>query len=96
LNWSHDAIIEVVLALVLSIVAGGCDKEAAPKNAEVRPVRTVVVDPKSIDDDRQAVGEIKPRTDSDLGFRVTGKLISRPVDVGVSVKKIGDVLARLN
>jgi RND family efflux transporter MFP subunit len=85
----------MVFSLALSLVAGGCGKEAAPKPAEVRPVRTVVVDPKSIDDDRQAVGEIKPRTESDLGFRVTGKLISRPVDVGVSVKK-GDVLARLD
>jgi RND family efflux transporter MFP subunit len=83
------------LSLALALVAGGCGKEAAPKAPEVRPVRTVVVDPKSIDDDRQAVGEIKPRTESDLGFRVTGKLISRPVDVGVSVKK-GDVLARLD
>jgi RND family efflux transporter MFP subunit len=85
----------IALALALSFMAGGCGKEAAPKAPEVRPVRTVVVDPKSIDDDRQAVGEIKPRTESDLGFRVTGKLISRPVDVGVSVKK-GDVLARLD
>jgi RND family efflux transporter MFP subunit len=85
----------IAAALALSLVAGGCGKEAAPKAAEIRPVRTVVVDPKSIDDDRQAVGEIKPRTESDLGFRVTGKLISRPVDVGVSVKK-GDVLARLD
>jgi RND family efflux transporter MFP subunit len=85
----------LVLSPALSLTAGGCGKEAAPKAPEIRPVRTVVVDPKSIDDDRQAVGEIKPRTESDLGFRVTGKLISRPVDVGVSVKK-GDVLARLD
>ncbi len=85
----------MIVALALALAAGGCGKAAAPKAAEVRPVRTVVVVPRSIDDDRHAVGEIKPRTESDLGFRVTGKLISRPVDVGVSVKK-GDVLARLD
>lgn len=55
----------------------------------------MVVDPKPIDDDRQAVGEIKPRQESDLGFRVSGKMVSRAVDVGVSVKK-GGLLARLD
>jgi len=58
-------------------------------------VRTVVVDPKPIDDDRVAIGEIKPRYESDLGFRVAGKLVSRTVDVGAQVKS-GDVLAHLD
>lgn len=72
----------------------GCGQEA-PKAAEIRPVRTLVVDPKSIDDDRQAVGEIKARQESDLGFRISGKVVSREVDIGVVVKK-GDLLARLD
>jgi RND family efflux transporter MFP subunit len=88
-------ILALSVALALYFSLAGCGKEAAQKAAEVRPVRTTVVDPKPIDDDRQAVGEIKPRTESDLGFRVTGKLISRPVDVGVTVKK-GDLLGRLD
>ena len=58
-------------------------------------MRTVTVDPKPIDDDRQAVGEVRARYESDLGFRVSGKVVARLVDVGVSVKK-GDVLARLD
>lgn len=80
--------------LLMALTVSACGAEA-PKTGEVRPVRTVVVDPKPIDDDRQAVGEIKPRFESDLGFRVAGKLISRAVDVGVTVKK-GDLLARLD
>jgi len=72
----------------------GCREAAAPA-PEIRPVRTVVVMPKPIDDDRQAVGEIRPRQESDIGFRVGGKVISRAVDVGVSVKS-GDLLARLD
>lgn len=71
----------------------GCKEE--PTKSEVRPVRTAVVDPKPIDDDRQAVGEIRPRYESDLGFRVTGKVVSRAVDIGVAVKS-GDLLARLD
>ena len=72
----------------------GCREAGAPA-PEIRPVRTVVVMPKPIDDDRQAVGEIRPRQESDIGFRVGGKVISRAVDVGVSVKS-GDLLARLD
>lgn len=70
-------------------------KEDAPKAVEIRPVRTEVIDPKPIDDDRQAVGEIKPRYETDFGFRLSGKVISRAVDIGVTVKK-GDLLARLD
>ena len=88
-GWHRGA-----LGLCLAMLAGGCGSEA-PKQAEVRPVRTVVADPKPIEDDRQAVGEIKPRQESDIGFRIAGKLISRVVDVGVVVKK-GDLLARLD
>ena len=67
---------------------------AQPENArvEVRPVRTIVVDPKPVLDGRQAVGEVKPRYESDLSFRVTGKLVARRVDVGARVKQ-GDTLA---
>jgi RND family efflux transporter MFP subunit len=81
----------ISLALVLALA--GCKPEAA--SVEVRPVRTVVVDPKPILDDRQAVGDVKPRYESDLSFRVDGKLVSRRADVGASVKQ-GDILATLD
>jgi RND family efflux transporter MFP subunit len=72
----------------------GCD-DPQPLKSEVRPVRTIVADPKPIQDDRQAVGEIRPRLESDLGFRVSGKVVARAVDVGARVKA-GEVLARLD
>ena len=75
-------------------LVGGCDGPT-PKQPEARPVRTVSVDPKPIDDDRQAIGEVRARYESDLGFRVSGKVVARLVDIGVSVKK-SDVLARLD
>jgi RND family efflux transporter MFP subunit len=81
-------------AAFLLLAIAGCG-DSSPKKTEVRPVRTVVVDPKPIDDDRQAVGEVKARYESDIGFRVAGKLVSRIVDVGATVKK-GDLLARLD
>ena len=83
-----------VPCLGLTLIVLGC-AEAAPKQPEIRAVRTMVVDPKPIDDDRRAVGEVRPRYESDLGFRIAGKLVARAVDVGATVKK-GDVLAQLD
>ena len=53
------------------------------------------MDLKPIGDDRQAVGEVKPRYESDLSFRVAGKMLARLVDVGALVKQ-GDTLASLD
>lgn len=71
--------------------AGAAAPAAEP---EIKLVRAMTVSPRSIADERRAVGEIRPRRESDLGFRVSGKLAVRSVDVGASVKK-GDVLARI-
>ena len=62
---------------------------------EPRLVRTLVVNPKPIGEDRHAIGEVKPRYESDLSFRVAGKVLSRLVDVGAWVKQ-GDTLATLD
>lgn len=90
-NFSSVATVSVLICL---LGLAGCDEPPIQKT-EVRPVRATVVEPKPIEDDRQAIGEIRPRQESDLGFRVSGKVVSRAVDVGVSVKK-GDLLARLD
>jgi RND family efflux transporter MFP subunit len=82
------------LLLGLPLAVAGCG-EAAPKQPEVKLVRTVVVEPRPIEDDRRAVGEVRPRYESELGFRIAGKVIARAVDVGASVKK-GDLLASLD
>ena len=65
------------------------------RRRQLRLVRTLVVDPKSIGEDRHAIGEVKPRYESDLSFRVAGKVLSRLVDVGAWVKQ-GDTLATLD
>jgi RND family efflux transporter MFP subunit len=79
--------------LTFALVLAACKPQSA--SVEIRPVRTVLVDPKAILDDRQAVGEVKPRYESDLSFRVDGKLVSRRVDIGATVKQ-GDTLATLD
>jgi RND family efflux transporter MFP subunit len=83
--------ISVFLAFL--IVLTGCKPEDAP--VESRLVRTLVVNPRPIGEDRQAIGEVKPRYESDLSFRVAGKVLSRLVDVGAWVRQ-GDTLATLD
>ena len=81
------------LFLMVLMVLVGCKPEDAP--TALRLVRAIVVDPKSIGEDRQAIGEVKPRYESDLSFRVAGKVLSRLVDIGAWVKR-GDTLATLD
>ena len=81
--------------LLFGVVLGlaGCKPQDAP--VENRLVRAVVVDLKAVGQDRYAIGEVKPRYESDLSFRVGGKVLSRLVNVGVRVKQ-GDTLATLD
>jgi RND family efflux transporter MFP subunit len=81
-----------MLGLALPLAACGAE---ANKGPEIKSVRTMVVDPRAIEDDRRAVGEIRPRYESELGFLVSGKVVIRGVDVGTTVRK-GDLLARLD
>lgn len=83
----------LLLAAVVALLAG-CKPEAQPA-AQPRPVKTIVVELAPVSDVGSLTGEIKPRTESDVGFRIGGKILERPVDVGSLVAK-GDLLARLD
>src|ERR1700692_4635350 len=82
-----------MLFLGLVLTLAGCKAEDVSLDA--RPVRTVVVDLKPIGEDRHAIGEVKPRYESDLSFRVAGKVLARLVDVGAAVTK-GERLATID
>ncbi len=83
-------------AALAAVLAAGCgQKEAAPKVEAPRPVRTMVVQPQVTAVALQLPGEVRPRIESRLGFRVGGKLSQRSVSVGDRVVP-GQVLARLD
>ena len=82
-----------ILLLTLLVVLVGCKPEDTPD--ALRLVRALIVDAKSVREDRQAIGEVKPRYESDLSFRVAGKVLSRLIDIGASVKQ-GATLATLD
>jgi len=77
-------------ALFLSACGNG-DKPADP----VRPVLTVTVQPGAAATRDVYSGEVRARIETDLAFRVGGKLAARLVDAGTRVKA-GQPLARLD
>lgn len=81
--------------LPLALLAlSACGRPPA-KAEEVRPVRTVTVGAVAGDFGNTYAGEVRPRYESDLGFRVSGKILSRAVNMGDTVKT-GQLLARLD
>jgi membrane fusion protein, multidrug efflux system len=72
----------------------GCKEEAAIVDRPV-PVRVATVQLEPLSSTRRYTGVIRPRFESDLGFRVAGKVVERKVNVGDRVKA-GDVIARLD
>jgi RND family efflux transporter MFP subunit len=84
----------MLCAILLVATLAGCDRKAPPA-PDIRPVRAITVEPGANAELTSITGEVRARYESDLGFRIDGKIIDRPVDVGSTVKK-GDVLARLD
>ena len=87
-------LIERVLSasLVLVLIACAPKPEVAEEIRPVRVVRAAMVDMQGA---AAFAGEIRPRYETDLSFRVAGKILSRNVELGAAVKR-GQVLARLD
>ena len=66
-----------------------------PKTEDIRPVRVLVVAPSGAKNQVELAGEVQPRYESRLGFRVGGKVTARRVDVGTVVKR-GQLLMQLD
>jgi RND family efflux transporter MFP subunit len=89
LPWSSS-----LIAIALISQLSGCNDR--PTTAEdIRPVRVMVVAPAGASQMVELAGEIQPRYESRLGFRVGGKVTARRVDVG-SVVKRGQLLMQLD
>src|ERR1700681_3866542 len=82
------------LALI-AIALAGCNELAAEKVAPSRPVLVATVHYEAESPERSFVGTIKPRIETDMGFRVPGKVAKRLVEVGQTVD-VGQPLATLD
>lgn len=83
-----------LMALTAMAMLAACSKQVE-KAEPIRPVRAIQVVPDRIDVIAEFPGEVRPRIESRLGFRVGGKIVARKVDVGSLVKR-GQVLMQLD
>jgi RND family efflux transporter MFP subunit len=79
--------------LAAALAMAGCKQEAkAPE--PVRPVLSAVLQP-ATSTGTLAVGTVQPRYETNLGFRVLGRMIARPVNVGDLVAE-GQTIAAID
>ena len=83
-----------LLVPLAAAVLAACSKPAPPAE-DVRPVRVLALAAGTAGERLEFSGDVRPRYESQLGFRVGGKIVERKVDVGAIVKR-GDVLMRLD
>jgi multidrug efflux system membrane fusion protein len=81
-------------ALLAAATLAGCSRPV-PVVQDVRPVRAMVLTPANVDIVAEFPGEVRPRFESRLGFRIGGKIVARKVDVGSMVRR-GQVLMQLD
>jgi membrane fusion protein, multidrug efflux system len=79
--------------LAVTLVTSGCSQETGTPEP-VRPVLTTIVEP-TLPGSTVAVGTVEPRYTTNIGFRVLGRLIARPVNVGDLVGE-GQILAAID
>src|ERR1700687_2603562 len=69
----------------MALALAGCNEIAAQHVAPVRPVLVASVHYEAQTRDRTFVGTVRPRTESELGFRVAGKVSKRLIEGGAMV-----------
>jgi RND family efflux transporter MFP subunit len=84
----------IPLTVLIAATVVGCDKPAPPA-AQVRPVRTVTVEPGADGETVSLIGHVRARDQGSLAFRIDGRMIERPIHVG-DVVRAGQIVARLD
>jgi RND family efflux transporter MFP subunit len=69
--------------------------EQSSSDAQTRPVRTVVVERKSVGEPVVLTGQIRARDEASLAFRIDGRMIERLINVGDQVEP-NQVIAKID
>jgi RND family efflux transporter MFP subunit len=85
---------QILLAGLIAATVTGCDKPVPPV-PQARPVRAVAVDRVAEGETVSLTGHVRSKDQASLAFRLDGRMIERPVNVG-DVLKAGQVVARLD
>ncbi|MGH8616380.1 MAG: efflux RND transporter periplasmic adaptor subunit [Burkholderiales bacterium] len=83
-----------VLLATLALLAA-CGPAAEPPAPEVRPVRVVTIETRVGGETASLTGTVQSQTDVNLSFRVDGRMVTRSVNVGDTVRA-GQLVATLN
>jgi membrane fusion protein, multidrug efflux system len=84
----------LVLPFLATFALSACGPAEEARGPEVRPVRTVTVSKREAGSTVTLTGRIEARDEAALGFRIAGRLMERPVNVGDRVQP-GQIIARL-
>lgn len=84
-----------LLPLLLLAACSGGDKQKTNNNAEIHPVRTMTVQPENMLRTINAVGTVRYRRETPLGFTTAGKVATVRFNEGDYVKR-GALLAALD
>ena len=93
-SWMVGSIALVLIGL-LSFALAGCDEKAQADARTEAPLVRVATVQDAVTVSRSFTGTVAARVQSDLGFRVSGKLLERLVDTGQTVKR-GQALMRID
>src|SRR5262249_30727782 len=88
-------LLRLVPALASAVALAACQAQTTPTSQADRPVQVERVTFTAEDAGREFVGVVRARYETDLGFRVGGKIVRRLVNVGDTVHA-GDVVAQLD
>src|ERR1700747_314815 len=92
---SYSRLLAGASLALIAVALAGCNDSVAQKAEPIRPVLVATAHYEAETPERSFVGTIRPRIESDLGFRVAGKVAKRLVEVGQRVD-VGQPLAILD
>ncbi len=84
----------IASAFAAALFLVGCSRPA-PVEEPLRAVKVMTVGTAALEAGREFSGEVRARVETRLGFRVGGKMVARPAELGQRVKA-GQVLAQLD
>ncbi len=94
LNFSRFPVAPMASVVLALVLLAACSKPV-DKAEDIRPVRAMKLAAADADATVEFSGDVRPRIESRLGFRVGGKIVARKVEVGTLVKR-GQVLMQLD
>ena len=84
-----------VATCLLVLLVTGCKRKEEEPPEEIRPVRVTTVEAQAAGDTVSLTGTVQAQTEVNYAFRIDGRMIERPVNVGDELRP-GQLIARLD